>query len=118
MEISVLERGRAVVVALEGDLDWIAVPSLEAELARARQLGGELMILDLSGVEFMDSSGVQSLVTAHRQAGAEGRRLEIIESSKVRKLLRRYGLEELFTLVAAAGELPSPTVERSADSPT
>ncbi len=105
MEINVHERGGTVVVAVMGDLDWLSVPSLDSELARAWRLGGEVVILDLSGVEFVDSSGVNSLVTAHRRAESEGRQLGIIDRGKIRKLLRRYGLDQLLMLGATLDEL-------------
>jgi anti-sigma B factor antagonist len=105
VEINVHERDGTVVVAVRGDLDWLSVPSLDSELARAWRLGDGVVILDLSGVEFVDSSGVNSLVTAHRRAESEGRRLGIIEGGKIRTLLRRYGLDQLLMVGATLDEL-------------
>jgi anti-sigma B factor antagonist len=66
------ERG-ATVVALSGDVDV-------AQGLGLRDLLGELLsgppgaiVVDLSGVRFLDSSGVGLLVTSHRRAAGDGR---------------------------------------------
>jgi anti-sigma B factor antagonist len=60
------------IVRLAGDLDFATVaevtPLLERECARhPRQL-----VLDLSGVEFLDSSGIYLLLKVHKRLTADG----------------------------------------------
>lgn len=68
----ILRRGDKTIVRLAGDLDFATVaevkPVLEEECARhPRQL-----VLDLSGVEFLDSSGIFLLATVHKRLTADG----------------------------------------------
>ena len=52
-----------VLVRVVGDLDLDSAPALTAEL-KAR-LGPRPIVVDLSGIDFMDSSGLGVLVGAH-----------------------------------------------------
>jgi anti-anti-sigma factor len=59
---SVTPAGEEVVVAPRGELDMATVGAVEAELRRAVRRGARNIRLDLSGLSFMDSSGLH-LVT-------------------------------------------------------
>jgi anti-sigma B factor antagonist len=61
----------AIVVAVFGELDLCTCPQLDAALTRlaAQQ---SAVVLDLMGVEFMDSTGLNLLVTATRDARRDG----------------------------------------------
>jgi anti-sigma B factor antagonist len=61
----------AIVVAVFGELDLCTCPQLDAVLTRlaAQQ---SAVVLDLMGVEFMDSTGLNLLVTATRGARRDG----------------------------------------------
>jgi len=63
------------------------------------------VILDLSGVEFVDSSGISCLVGAQRRAESDRRRFGIVEGGNVRKVLQRYGLDELLMVGSTLEEL-------------
>ena len=72
-------------VAVRGEIDLATVAALEAELAG---LGGRPIILDLSGVSFIDSTGLTLLV---RTAG----RVTIgAVSAAVDRLIQTCGLEQ------------------------
>jgi anti-sigma B factor antagonist len=59
------------IVRLRGELDIHSAPDLERVLLRSRPTG-QRVVLDLSGLEFMDSTGLRVLLRA-RSAAAEGR---------------------------------------------
>ena len=65
------ESGSHVVVALRGELDLVdaqaAADALESVAAREPRI-----IVDLSGLEFMDASGVAALLHGRRQARDAG----------------------------------------------
>ena len=48
-----------VVIALAGELDIASAPELEKAIDRATASGARLVIVDLHGLEFMDSTGNQ-----------------------------------------------------------
>jgi anti-sigma B factor antagonist len=73
IELSTRECGGQLVVALRGELDVVDAASVAASLA-AVAANGRHIILDLKGLEFIDSSGLAALVRGRqraRQAGCE-----------------------------------------------
>lgn len=59
--------GQAVVVA-EGQVDLATAPKLAEALTGAHGTGVTQIVVDLAGVDFLDSIGVRVLVEAARQA--------------------------------------------------
>lgn len=85
---------RGVVLALFGELDVVSAPELQQMLAEVLgQLHARVM-LDLNGLDFVDSAGVSVLIRAKQRAKADGRTL----------VLRRptEQLERVFALVGLA----------------
>ena len=63
-------------------------------------IGGELVIVDLSELEFIDSSGIGVLVKAHQTAADQGRRLVLIKGGgQVAQMLELTGLADQLTVV-------------------
>jgi anti-sigma B factor antagonist len=95
-------------MSVHGEIDLYTVPRLQRELASALAGGGKpRLIVDLSGVDFCDSTGVNALLAAHRQARDSGGDLELAAPRPaVRKILQVTGLEAVFTVV----DNPAPAV--------
>ena len=51
-------------LALTGEFDLIAVDDFKAALASAHEIAGYRVVLDLSGLDFIDSSGLHAIVEA------------------------------------------------------
>lgn len=101
-------EGRAVVLAVSGELDLATCPELEAHLARAFASKAEVVIVDLRELEFIDSTGLSVLVKAHQQAGDTGARFGLVNGgSQVRRLLSLTGLAERLAVADAPEELMS-----------
>jgi anti-anti-sigma factor len=64
-------EGGGVVVVLSGELDLAGERQLEAALNAAHATGAPLTI-DLSGLHFIDSSGLRVLVKLHNRATTDG----------------------------------------------
>ncbi|MGA5300484.1 STAS domain-containing protein [Nucisporomicrobium flavum] len=65
-----------VVVTLTGECDLEGRDELTAMLLTAVD-SAPVVVVDLAGVTFIDSSGIHGLVTAHRAAQDAGRRLHV-----------------------------------------
>ena len=81
-------------LALAGELDLTNAGTFTAELQRSERTEAETVIVDMSRLEFIDSTGVAVLVAAWRRAEADGRSLMIVPSSaaSVRRVLDLTGL--------------------------
>jgi anti-sigma B factor antagonist len=100
-------EGRTRVLAISGELDLAAAPTLEAELDRALAAGCALIVLDLKELDFIDSTGLSALVRGHQQAREAGIELGIVNpGAQAERLLSLTGLTERLTLANGTGELP------------
>lgn len=83
------------VVALDGELDLGALDVLEEAIGR-REEGQAGLVLDLSGLAFVDSAGIHALVTAREGLEESGTRsaLVIAPGSNVERTLDMTGLLE------------------------
>lgn len=71
MTIEKKADGNALELALEGRLDTMTAPELEAELNRS--LGGaDSLTLDFSKLEYISSAGLRVLLSAHKIMSAKG----------------------------------------------
>ncbi len=94
--ISATQRDGALHVSLRGELDLATAPELEVLLG-ARLGAGEEVVIDLRGLQFMDSSGVRVLVAGHAQASRTGTRLALVRpdaTSPVSKIIEVSGLDD------------------------
>jgi anti-sigma B factor antagonist len=89
---SVSREGGDLVIAAEGEMD-LANADEFGGVVRA-QLAGGPVVLDLSGLTFMDSSGVRMLDGLLREVDREGRRLRVAPELQppVRQVLEMTGL--------------------------
>jgi anti-sigma B factor antagonist len=90
-EVSSQGDGTAVV-SLIGEIDLATVEIVTAALADALEHDPERLVFDLSGVEFMDSSGIAALLRARKSVPAVQLR---DPSTAVRRLLEMTGLTEV-----------------------
>ena len=78
-------------LAASGEIDAHTAPSL----ATAIDAAGPDVALDLSGVEFVDSSGLRVLIDAHQRLTAAGGGLRLVALSEpVRRLLEISGVSD------------------------
>ncbi len=104
--VDVRNEGRASVIAVSGELDLASSAALEEELTRVIQSSVELVIVDLSALEFMDSTGLSTLVKAHQRSEETGKRLALIRGpQQVQRLLSLTGVAERLELADSPEEL-------------
>jgi anti-sigma B factor antagonist len=97
---------RATILSVSGELDLLSSPELEQALERVNAGDSELVMLDMRRLEFMDSTGLHTLVKAHQRAHESGRRFVVIKGGEqVQRLLNLTGMSELLTVVDSPDEL-------------
>jgi anti-sigma B factor antagonist len=99
-EVTSEDRGGAVHMRLSGELDISSATKVEDELARVEPGRPDVIVLDLRGLDFMDSTGLRLLIAADARAREEGRRLTIVKGPEpVQRVFRITRLEERLELV-------------------
>ena len=96
--LSAVSRGDALVVTISGDLDIVTSPQLDDCLTRAEGKHDRI-ILDLSAVDFLDTSALAVIVGHWKQAQAAGRTLALAGARyRYTKTLWITGLADKLTL--------------------
>jgi anti-anti-sigma factor len=90
-----IEDGTAL--SLTGTLDFVTAETLTVELAKASIDDGAITI-DLTEIEFIDSTGIALLVSVFRHFNAEDRGFRLIPSRApaVRRVMEVTGLDRTF----------------------
>jgi RND superfamily putative drug exporter len=90
-------RGDAIRLRLSGELDLATKHRLAAELSEVEAEAPELLVIDLGGVDYMDSTGLAELIGAARRARQRGRRIVLLRGREpVEQILELAGLDGVF----------------------
>lgn len=98
--VSFSETGRILIAKLSGEIDHhIAKGQREAIDSMLFCKKPELLVLDFSGVRFMDSSGIALIIGRYDVAEGVGCKMQISGlSATLKKLVRLSGVEKLKNL--------------------
>lgn len=100
-------QGRWTVVEIAGELDLHTSPSLRDRILGLVDDGTGFLALDMTNVDFMDSSSLGSLVSCLKRVREhEGRLLLIGVNGSPKKVLGLTGLDRVFEQVERPDELP------------
>jgi anti-anti-sigma factor len=99
LDLSTTSKGWCAVVKVEGEIDLDSAGDLsDAALAAMQEIGPSL-ILDLSGVTFMDSTGLKVLLAVHKRAELAGGRLVLAAPTRsVNRVVSITGLDQTFVV--------------------
>ena len=75
-------RGGTHTIAPSGELDVATSPKLEAELLRVEETDARSIVLDLSELDFIGSTGVRVIVAADARSRADANRLVLLRPSE------------------------------------
>ena len=101
MKFYVKKNGKSVILKLRGKkLDATVCPELKAEfLVLCKPKVTRVLIVDMSEVQFCDSSGLSALLIAHRTMREHGGRVHLVQvSKKVTDLMKISQLDRVFTM--------------------
>jgi anti-sigma B factor antagonist len=111
VELSVSKYGEEAVpvVGVSGEVDVYAAPELRERLTELLE-NGQSIVVDLTEVGFLDSTGLGALVAARTSAGERGASLPLVcTHQRILKLFTITGLDGVFkiydTIEAAAAGL-------------
>jgi len=106
VEITLEKIGPGHLMLLKGDVDMNTSPDVRNGLAEVfKQTGSKVLVINLSGVRYMDSSGIATLVEAMQNCMKQGMKLRLAElSPSVRDVFELARLSSIFEIFATAGE--------------
>ncbi|MCB1877293.1 MAG: STAS domain-containing protein [Chromatiales bacterium] len=104
MRYEIVNRNGYAVVQLSGDVDMSTSPEVREAIINSLKKG-EPVLVDLSGVTYIDSSGVASLVEGYQTARAGKLDFGLIGvSSAAMNVLQLARLDKVFPIAANVDE--------------
>jgi anti-sigma B factor antagonist len=98
--VTVSTDGERATVALRGELDLSGVDRARKAIEEAESGNAPLLVLDLSELDFIDSTGLEVMLRAARRAQDEGRRLIVQRPSRyVKRLLEMTAIDQSLDIV-------------------
>jgi anti-sigma B factor antagonist len=92
-------EGDWTVLTVAGELDVVGAPQVRQSVMDAVKDGRRCLVLDLSGVDFIDSFGIGVLVGALKRVRLlDGDLLMVVPEPRVRRVLEVCDLDRVFTL--------------------
>jgi anti-sigma B factor antagonist len=105
LKIETSESGACTVYRLTGSLDVATSPVLKTTLVSAAGQAKRDVIVDLTQLEFLDSTGLGALMGAHRRAIEKGGRVVlIVHEGPISRLLNITGLSRVFSVYTSVDE--------------
>ncbi|HEY6932486.1 MAG TPA: STAS domain-containing protein [Marmoricola sp.] len=86
-------------VKLGGELDMLSAPELSDHLKELLDGGAQRVVVDMTDLEFMDSSGLSAILGAHQAAEEAGSALTLVSpNERVIRLVNITGLGDVFEI--------------------
>src|SRR5450755_358677 len=107
VELSVTSRqeGDRTVISVSGEIDVYTAPSLRERLNELVASGHYDLIVDMEGVEFLDSTGLGVLVGGLKRVRShEGTLRLVCAQEKILKVFRITGLTKVFPIHATLAQ--------------
>ena len=100
----VSRQGNSVAMVLDGEIDLHTAGIVEAVIDRECKRSPTRLVVDLSAVEFLDSTGLHLLLRAHARLAAAGCALVLLRPSEnARRALAISGVDRLLPIDEGAG---------------
>jgi len=96
LKISSERDGDVHTIALHGELDLATADEVERELRRVEATDARSIVVDLSGLSFMDSTGISVILSADVRSRADSNRLGLVQGpAAVQRVFELSGVVDL-----------------------
>jgi anti-sigma B factor antagonist len=102
------------VVAAPEEIDITNAEALRAALLEASANGHDRLVVDMTGTQFCDSSGLRTLIAAHKRAEAEGREVLLVIPGTA--VLRVFALTGMDRVIPNFTSLPEALAQTAASA--
>jgi anti-sigma B factor antagonist len=106
LTLAVHPNGHGVILSVGGEVDLATAPQLHAKLTDLVEGGGAgSVVVDLTPVAFLDSTGLTALLSGHHRAQARGHTIRLVcPEGPVLRVLRLTGVEKVFPVYSSLVE--------------
>ena len=107
MEYTINEDGKHKVIALKGELDLYKTGKLKRELLEA--IGDEIssLVIDMTELKYMDSSGIALMAFLQKHArGKSGTFAFLKVNSEIMNVLKLAALDNFFKIYESMDQIP------------
>jgi anti-sigma B factor antagonist len=109
LSLSIRHQGDYTIIECGGDLDIVSVPRLREQFADLIADGHYHLVVDLQGVEFLDSTGMGVLVGGFKRLDPHHGSLQLVcTQERILKLFRITGLINIFSIHATVSDALRP----------
>ncbi|MFJ4407193.1 STAS domain-containing protein [Streptomyces sp. NPDC088910] len=103
LTVDVRATPAGAVVALAGALDYSTAPQVREAVERLTLAPGRQLVVDMGGLDFIDSSGLSTLLAAHHRAEeAHAHTVLAAVPERFDRVFRVTGLDQVFTAAPSA----------------
>ena len=100
LQLKTDQDGDVIAVSATGELDIATAGLLDEELLRVHELSPRLLVLDLRGLTFLDSTGIRTILAADARAQKDEAELKIVRGpEEVDKVFRLTGIGDRLDIV-------------------
>lgn len=104
--VEISRDGDAAIIALSGELDLATAPRFSAEFEQAAAGERSAVVVDLSQLDFMDSTGLRSILMAHEHCATNGLPFAVVPGGRqVARLLEIARVDEHLNFISSPGDL-------------
>jgi len=104
LSIDLAQEPSCWVLTLSGDLDYGECSSFRMSIDRILKAAPPATIVDLSGLEYLDSSGLGLLLSLSKEYGAQGGVLVLVTNETVDNILSLTRLNGIFSTAVSLAE--------------
>lgn len=99
MELEIVKKGEETVVAINGRVDTVTAPELEKGIAGLLAENGISLVFDCKGMEYISSSGLRVVLSAHKKVTAGGGKFALEGLGKeVKSVFDLTGFSRILTI--------------------
>jgi anti-sigma B factor antagonist len=99
LRVDTSSQADTAVITADGEIDLATVNTLRSAITQAMQQGAHHLTLDLDKVSYIDSSGLGTLIGAHKRLGSSGGTLTVwCSQPRILRLLSITGLDRVLTV--------------------
>ena len=99
MKVEIRVEGKYLIISLRGELDVESSQEMKSEVRKLISSEAPNVVIDLTNVNYVDSSGLGTLIALQKDARFNGGSLSIVGASQqIRRVMKMTNLDKLFEL--------------------